>query len=72
MNAAEAQFIVFALDDDCLNFKWMCALNDYSYEAQMNVSALDDDCLNLKWICIPSMTAATKLRSLCLPSMMIA
>jgi hypothetical protein len=26
----------------------------------------------LKWICVPSMIAATKLRRMCLPSMMIA
>jgi hypothetical protein len=50
----EAQMNVFALDNDCLNLKWiLCALNDRRYEAQVNVFALDDDCLNLKWICVP-------------------
>jgi hypothetical protein len=69
----QAQVNVFALDDDCLNLKWiLCALNDRSYQAQVNVFALDNDCLNLKWICVPSMIAATKLRRMCLPSMMIA
>jgi hypothetical protein len=59
----EAQVNVFALDNDCLKLKWICApLSDRSYKAQVKVVTLDDDCLNLKWICLPSMTAAMKLR----------
>ena len=58
----EAHMNVFALDDDCLDLKWICVpLNDRSYKAQ-KVFALDDDCLNLKWICVPSVIEATKLR----------
>jgi hypothetical protein len=66
--------------DECVCPRWwlpelevdLCAFSDISYEAQVNVFALDDDCLNLKWICVPLMIAATKLRWLCLSSMMIA
>jgi len=62
-----------AVDNDCHELEVdLCALNDRSYKGQVNVFALDEDCLNLKWICVPLMIAATELRRMCLPSMMMA